>query len=329
MKILYAIQATGNGHISRALQLRSALENFGQVDYFLSGNNYHLNVDLPIKYRSKGISLYCTPKGKIDIFKTVVEFLKNKARKEAMELPIEKYDLVINDFEPITSIACAIKKVHSVNVSHQASFLSENTPRPEWRSVVGEYILKNFAPASDYIGLHFKEYDRFITTPIIKNSVLQAEPVNGNEIVIYLPQYSLETIIASLRNHEKYNFIIFTGDVNHFVQYGKIKVYPVNNQYFTECMIHCHGVITAGGFETPSEALYMRKRLISIPIAGQYEQQCNTLALRKEWNILVLKSLKQLNFNMFTNWYNSGPPAQLQTTNSPEKLAALIVSKKY
>jgi len=36
MKILYAVQATGNGHISRATQLLPYMEKYGEVDVFLS-----------------------------------------------------------------------------------------------------------------------------------------------------------------------------------------------------------------------------------------------------------------------------------------------------
>lgn len=46
-------------------------------------------------------------------------------------------------------------------------------------------------------------------------------------------------------------------------------------------MINCHGIITGGGFETPAEALYMKKRILAVPINGQYEQQCNAAALEK------------------------------------------------
>ncbi|MBK8280928.1 MAG: hypothetical protein IPK94_12645 [Saprospiraceae bacterium] len=58
MKILYAVQATGNGHISRAVQLTPHLQKLGQVDIFLSGQNCTLPVNLPIKYTSKGLSLF-------------------------------------------------------------------------------------------------------------------------------------------------------------------------------------------------------------------------------------------------------------------------------
>ena len=58
MKILYSIQATGNGHISRAMELIPHLREYGNVDVFLSGANSTLALDAPIKYRSKGISLF-------------------------------------------------------------------------------------------------------------------------------------------------------------------------------------------------------------------------------------------------------------------------------
>ena len=42
MKIFYAIQGTGNGHISRAEQLYPYLQKHGEVDFFLSGSNAQL-----------------------------------------------------------------------------------------------------------------------------------------------------------------------------------------------------------------------------------------------------------------------------------------------
>src|SRR5689334_12792939 len=69
MKILYSIQATGNGHISRAMELVPFLEKFGTVDLFLSGGNSTLTLDVPIKYRSQGLSLYYTCEGSLDYWK--------------------------------------------------------------------------------------------------------------------------------------------------------------------------------------------------------------------------------------------------------------------
>ena len=66
MKILYSVQATGNGHISRAMELLPYLKKYGEVDVFLSGANSSLNLDAPIKYRSKGMSLFYTCTGELD-----------------------------------------------------------------------------------------------------------------------------------------------------------------------------------------------------------------------------------------------------------------------
>ena len=111
MKIFYAVQATGNGHISRAMELLPYLREYGEVDIFLSGDNSHLKLDAPIRYRSKGISLYYNCKGGLDYWQMIKGFHPIRLRDEIRDLPVEKYDLVLNDFDYITSAACARKKL--------------------------------------------------------------------------------------------------------------------------------------------------------------------------------------------------------------------------
>ena len=98
LKILYAVQATGNGHIARALQLMPHLQQYGEVDVFLSGNNSNLNADLPVKYRSKGLSLFYGNRGGLDYMKMLKEISLKTLWNDAKNLPVEKYDIVINDF---------------------------------------------------------------------------------------------------------------------------------------------------------------------------------------------------------------------------------------
>src|SRR5512139_2405793 len=147
MNILYSVQATGNGHISRAMELLPYLQQYGKIDIFLSGANSTLELSYPVKYRSKGVSLFYTCEGKLNYPKTLFSFAPFRLRKEIRDLPVEKYDLVLNDFECITSLACTHKKILSVNFGHQASFHSEHTPRPKEKSKTGEWILKNYARA--------------------------------------------------------------------------------------------------------------------------------------------------------------------------------------
>src|SRR5581483_3099187 len=125
----------------------------------------------------------------------------------------EKYDLVINDFECITSLACAKKKIPSINFGHQASFLSANTPRPEKVSKPGEWILRNYAKAPHNIGLHFQSYDDFIFSPVIKEEILRAEASDQEHITVYLPSYCDPELSKALSPLKDYRFEIFSHQI--------------------------------------------------------------------------------------------------------------------
>ena len=89
MKIFYAVQATGNGHIARAKELVPFLQRYGQVDVFLSGSNSHLQPNLPVKYRSNGLSLFYGNTGGLDYWRMWKELNLKRIWKEAKELPVE------------------------------------------------------------------------------------------------------------------------------------------------------------------------------------------------------------------------------------------------
>ena len=74
MKILYAVQATGNGHLSRAKEIIPALINRAQVDVLVSGTQAEVTINQPIKYTYKGLSFYF---GKNDaLFPIVLNYSK-------------------------------------------------------------------------------------------------------------------------------------------------------------------------------------------------------------------------------------------------------------
>ena len=65
MKILYAIQGTGNGHLSRALEIIPLLKEYGEVDILISGNQSQVNLPFEIKYRFHGLSFVASKSGGI------------------------------------------------------------------------------------------------------------------------------------------------------------------------------------------------------------------------------------------------------------------------
>ena len=66
-------------------------------------------------------------------------------------------------------------------------------------------------------------------------------------------------------------------------------------------MAQASGVITAAGFGTTSEALYLGKKLLVVPQKNQYEQACNAAYLKK-MGVNVLKSFKKKRTDEIKDW---------------------------
>jgi len=324
MKIFYAVQATGNGHISRAMEILPYLERYGKVDIFLSGANNTLELDASVKFRSKGLSLFYTNGGGLNYPEIARQFAPLRILKEVKELPVEKYDLVLNDFESITSLACAYKKVPSVNFGHQASFISPKVPRPKKKEWMGEWILRNYARATQYIGLHFKQYDDFILPPVIKREILQAEPTDKGHVTVYLSSFSDATVSRYLSPLKDYSFQVFSKEIKQPVQQGNILFIPVNKHAFNKSLASCKAIITGAGFETPAEAMYLGKKLLVIPIRGQYEQFCNAAALEK-MGVPVLKGLDGEFATVFGNMMQQRKKPALKLDHSTESIVSYLM----
>lgn len=288
--MLYSVQATGNGHISRAAQLIPIFEKYGEVDVFLSGSNSSLKIPLPVKFRSKGVSLFYGSRGGLDFWKILRNYKPYDVLNEARNLPVEDYDLVINDFEHITAKACKIKGIPSVHFGHQASFLSPKVPRPKSKNLIGEAIFSYYAEASDYLGLHFKKYDNRILLPIIRERIRSSKPRNRGHITIYLPGYSIERIQLICLSFPSITFHVFSSRNKPSKREKNILFHPIDKDLFTKSLVDCGGIITGAGFETPAEALYLRKKLMVIPIKNHYEQACNAVAL-KEMGVVTSRKL--------------------------------------
>ena len=327
MKIFYAVQATGNGHISRAMELLPFLKQHGEVDVFLSGSNSTLHPNLPIKYRSKGLSLHYTCNGKLHYGKTIGRCTLMKAFKEAKDLPLKNYDLIINDFEAITSIACKKQKIPMIHFGHQASFSSNNTPRPDKKSAFGEWILKHYASSAFNLGLHFKRYDSFIHPPVIQSAIWNASPRKDAYITVYLPSFCDKELMQLFTPIKGIQFEIFSRQCKEAMKFQHIKIRPVDNEAFKNSLINCTGIITGAGFETPAEALYLRKKILAIPIGGQYEQKCNAAAL-KELGVKVLDFIDKHTFkDEVTAWLNTEDKiAPLHWQSTEQTVASLFDS---
>lgn len=304
MKILYAIQGTGNGHLARAEDIVPILRKKGKVDIFISGAQADLDLPFEVDYRSKGLSFYFGKTGGVDIVRTIKRNKTSRVYKEIRNFPVEKYDLVINDFEPISAWAARLRKVPCISLSHQASLLSPNVPRPKHYDPLGSWILGHYAPANHHVGFHFSAFDKDIFTPVIRERIRTATPTCKGHYTVYLPAYDDQKLVPLFIRFPKVRWHIFSKHTRIPYHVGRISVFPVNNEAFTTSMASSDGVLCGAGFETPAEALYLKKKLLVVPMKKQYEQHYNAAAL-KELGVMVMRKVKKKNLDKISEWIES------------------------
>ncbi|MEC8738807.1 MAG: glycosyltransferase family protein [Bacteroidota bacterium] len=305
MKILYAIQGTGNGHITRAMELIPEIkERVSQLDIAISGTESELKLNHPVKYKLKGLQYFFGKRGGIHFSKTLVNNNLFHFYKEISEFPITDYDMLINDFEPVTAWSAQMKGVYSVGISNQIAVLDHHVPRPNSADVLGKFILKNFAPTTMKYGIHYKSYNERIYKPVIRREIRQMEPENGKFQIVYLPSWDDSVLKNIFSKFKKTDWHIFSKRAQKVSFFGNVAIYPVDNELFLEKLEKCEGVVTNSGFGTTSEALYLNKKLLVFPMKGQLEQQCNAYCLR-QMGVSVIDNFGRKSLRIIQDWLDS------------------------
>ncbi|SNR15514.1 glycosyltransferase family protein [Tenacibaculum jejuense] len=328
MKILYAIQGTGNGHASRALEIVPHLQKRAEVDILVSGYQCELQFPFEVKYKMYGLSFIFGKKGGIDLLET---FKKSKFRnlwREVKSLPVQDYDLVINDFEPVSAWACKLRNTPIISLSHQNAVADENAPKYGSNFKLERFILKYYAPAKNRFGFHFKTYSSATFLPIIRKEIRLRSITNKGHYTVYLPAYGDKKLIKLLSKFKTTKWEIFSKHTNQFQLHNNIIIRPIDGKEFIKSIASSSGVLCGAGFETPAEALYLRKKLMVIPMKNQYEQQCNALAL-KEMGISVLKKLSKKQLPKIEKWLKSKSIVEVKYPDVTEDILDAITLPYY
>lgn len=304
MKVLFGIQGTGNGHISRCRELLKYLLRRAEVDVLVSGYHHEVDLGFEVKYKLPGLGFTFGKKGGIDYWNSIRNFSPYKLISDIYDIPVHKYDLVISDFEPITAWSSRLRNAPSVSLSHQASFLSPKIPRPRRKNSIQELIIKWYSPSPSQIGLHFQEYDDFIFTPIIREEIRNADVRNRGHYTVYLPSYDYSFLSGLFKKIDVKWEVFSKHHKGEPYRDSNVTVYPVNNSEFVRSLSECEGILCNAGFETPAETLYLGKKLMVIPMRRQYEQQCNAEALER-LGVPVVRSLGDEFENKLGDWINT------------------------
>ncbi|MGH1486160.1 MAG: MJ1255/VC2487 family glycosyltransferase [Cellvibrionaceae bacterium] len=325
MKILYGVQATGNGHITRARAMHKALKKKNlHVDYLFSGRAREDFFDMEEfgNFACHSGLTFITEAGSIKPFAT---FQKNNFKQllcDIKNLDLSVYDLVLTDFEPISAWAARRQKKPSVAVGHQYAF-DHDIPK-KGNNPITALFMQYFAPAETRLGLHWHHFGQAILPPIADTHAHQSNIIE-NKVVVYLGFEKSEEVIAYLKPYKDYQFFIY-GHYDQKEDRENLQLRPLSRDGFQQDLANCNGVITNAGFELASEAIHLGKKLLVKPLHGQMEQLSNALALEK---LKLGISMNKLDKQKLEDWLRSFTGKRVIYPSVPDALAEWIVKGDF
>jgi uncharacterized protein (TIGR00661 family) len=281
MKILYGVQATGNGHISRSREVIRELKDLGHdVRVLLSGRESSLlwEMDEFQPYETFQGLTFAYHRGKLKYMQTALQLNLVQFYRDIHAFDAVDYNLVITDFEPLSARIARLNRLPLIGIGHQYAF-AHDIP-VEGSNPLARYILNNYAPADFPVGLHWHHFKQPILPPIIPNHIEQDQKIQENKIIVYLPFEKSDDIIALLEEYKNHHFFIYHR-CERAQDQNNLHLRPYSRSGFLADLAECNGVICNAGFELVSEALHLGKKILVKPLAGQMEQLSNAMVISR------------------------------------------------
>ncbi len=326
MKLLYGVQATGQGHISRARAMANVFKQRDDIDvtWLFSGRSESRLFDMePFEnyIHRRGLS-FTTSNGGIDHFATVLDNNFFRFVYDVYKLDVSEYDAIVTDFEPVTAWAGRRQGKPTIGIGHQYAFKG-NTPCTG-DSIISRAIMRWFAPVSIPLGLHWLPYNNSILPPILDLPALElaTEPY----FLVYLPFEDQGEVTEWLNHMPGYEFVQYAAGLEPKRQ-GNVQRRPASIESFKQHLFRARGVICNSGFELISECIQLNKPVLTKPVTGQFEQLSNALALEEAHMATVCHTLDT---STLEAWLESPPEGRpLHYPDVPAALAAWLAAGEF
>ncbi|MFA4960346.1 MAG: MJ1255/VC2487 family glycosyltransferase [Candidatus Pacearchaeota archaeon] len=290
MNILYGVSGVGFGHASRALLIANYLRKKGhKIKILTYGDGYEkLKNDFDC-IKIDGLEIVFEG-GKIKKIKTLKQNIKiiskNIMKRKNFSGLIKSFhpDLCISDMEAIVSILSKWYKIPLVSIDNQHAItnLKIKFPIRFFKDyVISKQVIKSIVKKADvfiissFAKLPLKKKNTIIISPIVREEIIKLKPKYGNKILVYISRGD-ENFLSELKNIKE-KFVVYGFNIKK--KDGNLEFKTREN--FEKDLGNCKFIIATSGFSLISEALYLKKPYLAIPIRGHFEQMFNALLLRK------------------------------------------------
>ncbi len=316
-RILYGFAGEGSGHSARAETVANHLYRQGHEVLLVSYDRGYRNLEpcheieevdgFRIKSRNNKISLLATLWYNLKKLKAVIRSC-HKTRRLAKEW---RADVILSDFELTSSRAARSLDLPLVSLDNQHQLLCTDVSYPKrywWDALVTKIIIRILVSKPDYSlftcldpQICFDPKKQKAYHPLLRDSVIHAETTELDHILVYLT-HGYQDAITQLKKIP--NQVFYVYGYKRQAQEGNIIFKPFSVDGFLTDLSSCKGVIATAGFSLISEALYMQKPLLALPMQGQFEQTFNALELER---LNLGRSIYTLEEGDFQNFVNDIP----------------------
>lgn len=335
-RIIYGVSGEGSGHATRSKEILSRLVKKHKVKVLVYGKSYEFLKNFFDVVKIYGLHLYYK-KGSVDYLKTVLGNLKRlpnelgATRSVAHDL-IRDFspEIVISDFEPVSGMIARFKKLPLISLDNQHIFTNCDVRYPKKfakEAIINKLVIKSYLPKINETLITCFYHPRIIKKntylfhPIVREKILKQMPLKGKHVLVYQTASGDDSIIKIL-NRCKQKFVFYGCNRDIVIRNVRLKKFSENG--FIRDLASCSFVITNGGLSLISEALYLGKPVLSVPIAGQVEQIANAYYLNK---IGYGRYCRQLTFASVERFYREIASYERNLKNYPRTDCSTLVAK--
>lgn len=212
-----------------------------------------------------------------------------------------------------------------MSIGHQSAVLNDAAPQPPGNDALGKAVLRHYAPCKHTLAFHYLPYHKNIYTPIIRPELRRLSVTDAGHYTVYLPAFGDKQIIRLLALLPQVNWQVFSKHTKEEYRHGNIFIQPINGEAFLNSMASATAVLCGAGFQTTAEALFLKKKLLVVPMKGQIEQQCNAAAL-SALGVQVLKNLKRKRMAEVEAWMDHDQYIDLYFPDNAAEVARSILT---
>jgi len=300
MKILYGVVGEGMGHATRSRVLLEELVKEHDVHVVVSGRaKEYLEKRFPKVHGIWGYTL-AYDKNAVRSWQTLLQNLKGAVQgwpqnvAQYFELVASfQPEVVISDFESFSYLFARVHGLPVISVDnmqiinrckHDPSLLSGHEDAFELTRAI---VKAKLPGAFHYLVSTFfyppvrKERTTLLPS-LLRPEILSAKSEPGEHLLVYQTSTTNEALMDFLKKSGLPCRVYgmrreLTSDETE----GAITFRPFSEAAFIDDLRSARAVIAGGGFTLMSEAVYLHKPMLSVPVAGQFEQVLNALYLEQ------------------------------------------------